>query len=253
MYIRNPSVNRNLSRLMWKWYLHANSDGSGKPACASTQSRQSLHCSLTQYMEPEEASDKEPVIGCTCEFERSHNAIMSHDMTKFAKAVWHSFRSLCFCRKKKKKNTHTHIFGTTPKYFWGAGEQLYYLYGFGEREQNNFREQRKIFSGSPVLFSGSKWVLISHGGLCLATKPLDCNSLMIQDQDQDRDSLLVKRRNDNHSLGPVIRELVPSSHQRSELSNTILCIFSRWDQRIGEGIPIPDSLGKEATFINVLY
>ena len=48
----------------------------------------------------------------------------------------------------------------------------------------------------------------------------------IIDQDQDQDSLLVKRRNDNHSPGPVIRELVPSSHQRSELSNTILCIFS---------------------------
>ena len=49
----------------------------------------------------------------------------------------------------------------------------------------------------------------------------------VPDQDQDQDSLLVKRRNDNHSPGPVIRELVPSSHQRSEeLSNTILCIFS---------------------------
>ena len=70
-------------------------------------------------------------------------------------------------------------------------------------------------------------------------------------QYQDQDSLLVKRRNDNHSPGPVIRELVPSSHQRSELSNTILCIFSRWDQRVGEGIPIPDSLGEEATFINI--
>ena len=43
---------------------------------------------------------------------------------------------------------------------------------------------------------------------------------------QDQDSLLMKRRNDNHSPGPVIRGLVPSSHQRSELSNTILCIFS---------------------------
>ena len=70
-------------------------------------------------------------------------------------------------------------------------------------------------------------------------------------QDQDQDSFLVKRRNDNHSPGPVIRELVPSSHQRSELSNTILCIFSGWDQRIGEGIPIPDSLGEETTFINI--
>ena len=38
-----------------------------------------------------------------------------------------------------------------------------------------------------------------------------------QDQDQDQDSLLVKRRNDNHSPGLVIRELVLSSHQRSEL------------------------------------
>ena len=66
-----------------------------------------------------------------------------------------------------------------------------------------------------------------------------------------QDSLLVKRRNDSHSPGPVIRELVPSSHQRSELSNTILCIFSGWDQRIGEGIPILDSLGEEATFINI--
>ena len=46
-------------------------------------------------------------------------------------------------------------------------------------------------------------------------------------QNQDQDRFLVKRRNDNHSPGPVIRELVPSSHQRSELSNRILYIFSR--------------------------
>ena len=54
---------------------------------------------------------------------------------------------------------------------------------------------------------------------------IDAFTNMIQDQDQD--SLLVKRRNDTHSPGPLIRELVPNSHQRSELSNTILCIFSR--------------------------
>ena len=35
-----------------------------------------------------------------------------------------------------------------PEYFWGAGEQLYYFQGFGEHEENNFREQRKTFSGS---------------------------------------------------------------------------------------------------------
>ena len=79
----------------------------------------------------------------------------------------------------------------------------------------------------------------------------NCFSIFRSGCFQDQDSLLVKRRNDNHSPGPVIRELVPSSHQRSELSNTILCIFSGWDQRIGEGIPIPDSLGEEATFINI--
>ena len=77
------------------------------------------------------------------------------------------------------------------------------------------------------------------------------NSTFLKVVHQDQDSLLVKRRNDNHSPGPVIRELVPSSHHRSELSNIILCIFSGWDQRIGEGIPIPDSLGEEATFINI--
>ena len=42
-------------------------------------------------------------------------------------------------------------------------------------------------------------------------------SIVHRIQDQDQDSLLVKRRNDNHSPGLVIRELVPSSHQRSEL------------------------------------
>ena len=89
----------------------------------------------------------------------------------------------------------------------------------------------------------------SVGTLALPLRPLYLGTTVLHYQDQD--SLLVKRRNDNHSPGPVIRELVPSSHQRSELSNTILCIFSGWDQRIGEGIPIPDSLGEEATFINI--
>ena len=37
-----------------------------------------------------------------------------------------------------------------------------------------------------------------------------------------------------------IGKLVPISYQRSECSNTVLCNF-----RIGEDIPIPDSLGKK--------
>ena len=36
--------------------------------------------------------------------------------------------------------------------------------------------------------------------------------LKVMLQNQDQDSLLVKRRNDNHSPGPVSRELVPSSN-----------------------------------------
>ena len=40
----------------------------------------------------------------------------------------------------------------------------------------------------------------------------------------------------------MIKELVPSSHQRCELSNTILP---------EQSFPIPDSLGEEATFINI--
>ena len=47
---------------------------------------------------------------------------------------------------------------------------------------------------------------------------------------------LVTRQNDNHSPGPG--RLVPSSHQRSELSNTILCTFSRGDKRISFPQPI---------------
>ena len=48
-----------------------------------------------------------------------------------------------------------------------------------------------------------------------------------------------------------LEKLIPSSHQRSEFNNTILCIFSRWDQSIGEDNPIADFVGEEATFINI--
>ena len=68
---------------------------------------------------------------------------------------------------------------------------------------------------------------LSYTILLFPTIPYPISTTPHQNQDQDQASLLVTRRNDNHSLGPVIRELVLSSHQRSELSNTILCIFSR--------------------------
>ena len=64
----------------------------------------------------------------------------------------------------------------------------------------------------------------------LSNANADANAMVTATaQDQDQDNLLVKRRNDNHSPGPVIRELVPSSHQRSELSNTVFSsTWYRW-------------------------
>ena len=41
------------------------------------------------------------------------------------------------------------------------------------------------------------------------------------------------------------------SEQRGEVSNTILCTFSRGNQRIGEGVTIPNSLREEVVFLNV--
>ena len=134
----------------------------------------------------------------------------------------------------------------------------------GIRKKGNGKRKKRAVKRSNTSLKDLSKVLEDHGRHSMLSflSSLPISVLRILDteankfydrshQDQDQDSLLVKRRNDNHSPGPVIRELVPSSHQRSELSNTILCIFSGWDQRIGEGIPIPDSLGEEATFVNI--
>ena len=40
------------------------------------------------------------------------------------------------------------ILGSMLEYFCGTGEQLSHFQGFGKHEQNNFKEQRKIFSWS---------------------------------------------------------------------------------------------------------
>ena len=56
-----------------------------------------------------------------------------------------------------------------------------------------------------------------------------------------RIGLLVTRQNDNHSPGPG--RLVPSSHQRSELSNTILGTLSRGEKRVWKCIPIHNGRG----------
>ena len=63
----------------------------------------------------------------------------------------------------------------------------------------------------------------------------------------------MTRQNDNHSPGPGPgpRRLAPSSHQRSELSNTILGTFSRGDKRVWKCIPDPNGLGEKATLINI--
>ena len=61
----------------------------------------------------------------------------------------------------------------------------------------------------------------------------------------------VTCQNSNHSLGPWPGRLVPSSHQRRELSNTIFGTFSRGDKRVWKCIPIPNCLGEKATLINI--
>ena len=66
-----------------------------------------------------------------------------------------------------------------------------------------------------------------------------------------RNVYVVTRQNDNHSPGPWPGRLVPSSHQRSELRNTILGTFSRGDKRVWKCIPIPNGLGKKVTLINM--
>ena len=46
-------------------------------------------------------------------------------------------------------------------------------------------------------------------------------------------------------------KLVPSSHQRGKPSHTILCSFSRGNDRIWKGIPISDCLREEWALVNV--
>ena len=46
-------------------------------------------------------------------------------------------------------------------------------------------------------------------------------------------------------------KLVPSSYQRSELSNRVFCSFSSRKESICEWIPISNSLGEETALVNV--
>ena len=61
----------------------------------------------------------------------------------------------------------------------------------------------------------------------------------------------MTRQNNNYSPGPGPGRLVPSSHQRSELSNSILGANSPGDKRVQKCITIPNGLGEKATLINV--
>ena len=70
----------------------------------------------------------------------------------------------------------------------------------------------------------------SHGKtyLCnMGTTKAQISTFVVRCQDKDQDSLLVKRRNDNHSPGRVIRESVPSAHHRSELSSIVIAPISK--------------------------
>ena len=71
--------------------------------------------------------------------------------------------------------------------------------------------------------------------------------------ESESELLLVIRSNDNHSPGPVMREVspVPSPYKRSELSNRVFCSFSSRKENISKWIPISNSLGEEAALVNV--
>ena len=60
---------------------------------------------------------------------------------------------------------------------------------------------------------------------------------------QNQNRLLVTRQNNNHSPVPWPGILVPSSHRRSELSNSILGTFSRGDKRVWNCIPVSKDQG----------
>ena len=61
----------------------------------------------------------------------------------------------------------------------------------------------------------------------------------------------MKRRNDNHSPGTVIRDISPYSLAFTREVNLATQSSATSADEIGEDIPIPDSLGEEATFINI--
>ena len=66
---------------------------------------------------------------------------------------------------------------------------------------------------------------------CRATFSFMYSRYYIIAVDQNQNCLLVTRQNNNHSPGPGPGRLVPSSHQRSKLSNSILGALSRGDKR----------------------
>ena len=71
------------------------------------------------------------------------------------------------------------------------------------------------------------------------------------ESDQNQNSLLVKRQNDNTSPGLGRGRLVLSSHKGSKFRNAIVQNFSRGDKRVREDIPVPYSLGKEAFLVGI--
>ena len=67
--------------------------------------------------------------------------------------------------------------------------------------------------------------------------------------DQNQNCLLVTCQNDNHSPGPG--RLIPSSHQRSELSNTILGTSAEEIRESGSAFQSLMVWEKKATHINI--
>ena len=85
------------------------------------------------------------------------------------------------------------------------------------------------YTGQSLDIVGSPLILLlvfDKTWLCIGSQ------VVIFLSESESELLLVTRQNDNHTPGPGPGRLVSSSHQRSELSNSILGTFSRGDNRV---------------------
>ena len=105
------------------------------------------------------------------------------------------------------------------------------------RNNSSFDMNKTSFKLSMSL---QEYITISLWRLSLCSPRLDQDHLgflqtlaILKQLFSESELLLVTRQNDNYSPGPGPGRLVPSSHQRSELSNIFFIVFisGKWELR----------------------